>query len=210
MEPPQHSRASASAGRSRLLASPCSRNVRRGSRRFHRSTGIETPRCDRSNRSRQRESKPSTNEFNRDRTHDWACTHLRSCSSYQINSPIVSKRSSANRSLLTLWIFESNQRLEFSGLLVDRLAELPEVGHIAGFSPPPFELMMRYSPQLDTTHRRARRLSTWALSTVSLKSVEKESLLDTVASKRQLSIGDQVDIEFEDGYSTSLNVRGTF
>ena len=36
------------------------------------------------------------------------------------------------------------------------------------------------------------------------------AVLDTVASKRQLSIGDQVDIEFEDGYSTSLKVRGIF
>ena len=133
VEPQQRSPASASAERSRLLVFHALGNVCRGSRRFHWPTGSKTARCDRSNPSRQRSRNPQRTSSTVTAL-DWACTHLRSCSSYQINfdsfEEVLSESISAD-----LWVFESNQRLEFSGLLVDQLAELPEVDHIAGFSP---------------------------------------------------------------------------
>ena len=110
-----------------------------------------------------------------------------------------------------LWIFESNQRLEFSGLLVDRLAELPEVGHIAGFSP----TAIRIDDEVLTATGYDSSTGTSVVNMGIVDGIaeigrEGIAVLDTVASKRQLSIGDQVDIEFEDGYSTSLKVRGIF
>ena len=36
------------------------------------------------------------------------------------------------------------------------------------------------------------------------------AVLDTVAEEGPLSIGDRVDVEFEDGYTTSLVVKGIF
>ena len=36
------------------------------------------------------------------------------------------------------------------------------------------------------------------------------AILDTVAEERQLAVGDQLNVEFEDGFVTSLDVRGIF
>ena len=110
-----------------------------------------------------------------------------------------------------LWVFESNQRLEFSGLLVDQLAELPEVDHIAGFSP----TAVRIDDEVLTATGFDSSTGTSVVNMGIVEGVAEIgrdgiAVLDTVAEEGPLSIGDRVDVEFEDGYTTSLVVKGIF
>ncbi|MDA0300499.1 MAG: FtsX-like permease family protein [Actinobacteria bacterium] len=110
-----------------------------------------------------------------------------------------------------LWIFETNQGLEFSGLLVEQLAELPEVDQVAGFSP----TAIRIGDEVLTATGFD---STTGTSVVNMGIIDGTAevgrngiaILDSVAEERQLAVGDQLSVEFEDGFVTTLNVRGIF
>ena len=110
-----------------------------------------------------------------------------------------------------LFVFESNQNLEFSGALVDKLQTLPEVDQVAGFSP----LEVRVDgDQVGATGFD----SVTGTSVVNMGITEGTAaigtkglaVLDTTATELGLNLGDTVTVEFEDGFTTDLTIQGIF
>lgn len=110
-----------------------------------------------------------------------------------------------------LFIFEENQGLEFSGLVPDRLAELDEVASVSGYS--------TVEVRLDGEVVSATGFdSASGTDVVDMGVLDGDiriggdgvAVLDEVAAERGYTIGDQLSIEFEDGYTQQVTLRAIF
>ena len=110
-----------------------------------------------------------------------------------------------------LFIFESNQGLEFSATLVDQLRPLPEIADISGYS--------SVEARIDGEVRSVTGFdSTAGTSVVDFGVIEGVAtigtdglgVLDDVAAENGIALGDIVPVEFEDGFTTEVEVRAIF
>ncbi len=112
-----------------------------------------------------------------------------------------------------LFIYEENQGLRFSGVLADDLQDLPEVAQAAGY----LEMQVRVGEDIVD----ATSFDTAAGSTiVNLEILEGTIEVgpdgiavsdDTVeSSSLDLSLGDSIAVEFEDGFVADLTIEGIF
>jgi putative ABC transport system permease protein len=110
-----------------------------------------------------------------------------------------------------LFIFEANQGLEFSGVLVDQLATLPEVDQVSGFST--IEVLIDDEVRSATGFESSTGTSVVNMGIVDGTAeigIDGIALLDDRATEFGLAVGDTVTAEFEDGFTTTLTVRGIY
>ena len=110
-----------------------------------------------------------------------------------------------------LFVFEANQGLEFSGVLVDQLAAIPEVDQVAGFAT--IEVLANGDAVSATGFDSSTGTSVVNMGVVDGTAevgADGLAVLDDRADELGLSIGDTVTVEFEDGFVTDLELRGIF
>ena len=110
-----------------------------------------------------------------------------------------------------LFIFEANQGLEFSGVLVDQLSAIDDVDQVSGFAT--IEVLIDGEPRSATGFDSSTGTSVVNMGIVDgTAEVGQDgiALLDDRASELGIIVGDLVSVEFEDGYRTDLTVRGIF
>ena len=110
-----------------------------------------------------------------------------------------------------LFVFEANQGLEFSGVVVDQLAAIPDVDQVAGFAT--IEILIDGEPRSATGFDSGTGTSVVNMGVVdgtATVGTDGIALLDDRAAELSLGVGDTVQVEFEDGFTTELVVRGIF
>jgi len=110
-----------------------------------------------------------------------------------------------------VFVFEANQGLEFSGLVPDQLRDLPEVDAVSGFA--------SVEARIDGTVRSVTGFdSDSGTAVVNMSVVEGTAeigpggvaVIDTVAEAEGIVLGDVLPVEFEDGFTTTVEVRGIY
>ena len=110
-----------------------------------------------------------------------------------------------------LFIFESNQGLEFSAALVDQLQPLPEVADVSGFS----TVQVRIDGEVRSATGFDSGVGTSVVDFGVIEGVAEIGpgglgVLDDAAAETGLQLGDVVPVEFEDGFITDIEVRAIF
>ncbi|MGI9607808.1 MAG: ABC transporter permease [Acidimicrobiales bacterium] len=110
-----------------------------------------------------------------------------------------------------LFIFEENQGLEFSATLVDQLDALSETDLVAGFA----EVEARIGPDVSNVAaidtRTGTRVINYGLTEgTSDLGVDGIAVFTDTAEEQGLALGDSVAFELEDGFVTTLEIKGLF
>ena len=110
-----------------------------------------------------------------------------------------------------LFVFEENQGLEFSGLVPDRLEELPEVDAVAGFSS--VEVLIDGEVESVTGFDSASGTAVVDMGVIdggAQIGADGIGVLDDIAADRGYAVGDVLTVAFEDGYTQPVTVRLIF
>ncbi|MDH3679503.1 MAG: ABC transporter permease, partial [Acidimicrobiia bacterium] len=110
-----------------------------------------------------------------------------------------------------LFIFEENQGLPFSSVLVDQLDALPETDRVAGFA----QVEMKVDEEVTSvaafdTQTGSEVVNVGIVDGTAEVSSGGIAVFTDVANDRDLSIGSTVAVEFEDGFATELTVEAIY